>query len=87
MQEGSSVVATGKIAQIPVSDNCLGRVLNALARPIDGKGEIEATETRLIESPAPGIISRRSVHEPLQTGLVAVDAMIPIGRGRLKIGP
>ena len=85
VQEGSSVVATGKIAQIPVSDSCLGRVLNALARPIDGKGEIEATESRLIESPAPGIISRRSVHEPLQTGLVAVDAMIPIGRG--QIGP
>lgn len=85
VQEGSSVVATGKIAQIPVSDKCLGRVLNSLARPIDGKGDIEATETRLIESPAPGIISRRSVHEPLQTGLVAVDAMIPIGRG--QIGP
>ncbi len=85
VQEGSSVVSTGKIAQIPVSDNCLGRVLNSLARPIDGKGDIEATENRLIESPAPGIISRRSVHEPLQTGLVAVDAMIPIGRG--QIGP
>jgi F-type H+/Na+-transporting ATPase subunit alpha len=85
VQEGSSVVATGKIAQIPVSDNCLGRVVNALARPIDGKGEIEATETRLIESPAPGIISRRSVHEPLQTGLVAVDAMIPIGRGQREL--
>lgn len=85
VQEGSAVVATGKIAQIPVSDKFLGRVVNALARPIDGKGDIEATETRLIESPAPGIISRRSVHEPLQTGLVAVDAMIPIGRGR--IGP
>lgn len=85
VQEGSSVIATGKIAQVPVSDKCLGRVLNSLARPIDGKGDIEATETRLIESPAPGIISRRSVHEPLQTGLVAVDAMIPIGRG--QIGP
>lgn len=85
VQEGSSVVATGKIAQIPVSDKCLGRVLNALARPIDGKGDIEATETRLIESPAPGIISRRSVHEPLQTGLVAIDAMIPIGRGQREL--
>lgn len=85
VQEGSSVVATGKIAQIPVSDNYLGRVVNALARPIDGKGEIEATETRLIESPAPGIISRRSVHEPLQTGLVSVDAMIPIGRGQREL--
>lgn len=85
VQEGSPVKATGKIAQIPVSDNFLGRVVNALAQPIDGKGEIEAKKTRLIESPAPGIISRRSVHEPLQTGLVAVDAMIPIGRG--QIGP
>nr|YP_010020438.1 ATP synthase subunit alpha [Ulva gigantea]QOK35357.1 ATP synthase subunit alpha [Ulva gigantea] len=85
VQEGSSVAATGKIAQIPVSDKCLGRVLNPLARPIDGKGDIEATETRLIESPAPGIISRRSVHEPLQTGLVAVDAMIPIGRGQREL--
>ena len=85
IQEGASVVATGKIAQIPVSDNYLGRVVNALARPIDGKGVIEASEIRLIESPAPGIISRRSVHEPLQTGLVSVDSMIPIGRG--QIGP
>jgi len=85
VQEGSSVKATGKIAQIPVSDNFLGRVVNALAQPIDGKGEIEAKETRLIESPAPGIISRRSVHEPLQTGLVAVDAMIPIGRGQREL--
>ena len=85
VQEGSSVIATGKIAQIPVSENCLGRVLNALAQPIDGKGEIQSAETRLIESPAPGIISRRSVHEPLETGLVAIDAMIPIGRGH--IGP
>jgi F-type H+-transporting ATPase subunit alpha len=85
VQEGSSVVATGKIAQIPVSDNYLGRVVNALARPIDGKGVIEASEIRLIESPAPGIISRRSVHEPLQTGLVSVDAMIPIGRGQREL--
>ena len=85
IQEGSSVKATGKIAQIPVSDNFLGRVVNALAQPIDGKGEIKAKETRLIESPAPGIISRRSVHEPLQTGLVAVDAMIPIGRGQREL--
>jgi F-type H+-transporting ATPase subunit alpha len=60
----------------------LGRVVNPLARPIDGKGEIPSTETRLIESMAPGIISRRSVHEPLQTGLLLIDAMIPIGRGQ-----
>ena len=85
VQEGSAVTATGKIAQIPVSEGFLGRVVNALAKPIDGKGDIEATETRLIESPAPGIIARRSVHEPLQTGLVSVDAMIPIGRGQREL--
>nr|YP_009367763.1 CF1 alpha subunit of ATP synthase [Neodangemannia microcystis]ARK14728.1 CF1 alpha subunit of ATP synthase [Neodangemannia microcystis] len=85
VQEGTSVRATGKIAQIPVGEGYLGRVVNALARPIDGKGEIETTETRLIESPAPGIISRRSVHEPLQTGLIAIDAMIPIGRGQREL--
>jgi F-type H+/Na+-transporting ATPase subunit alpha len=85
IQEGSSVKATGKIAQIPVSDAYLGRVVNALARPIDGKGEIVASESRLIESPAPGIISRRSVYEPLQTGLIAIDAMIPIGRGQREL--
>src|SRR6478609_6568033 len=85
VQEGSSVRATGKIAQVPVGDGYLGRVVNSLARPIDGKGEIPTSETRLIESSAPGIISRRSVYEPLQTGLVAVDAMIPIGRGQREL--
>lgn len=85
VQEGSSVRATGKIAQIPVGDAFLGRVVNSLARPIDGKGEIVSTETRLIESMAPGIIARRSVYEPMQTGLVAVDAMIPIGRGQREL--
>jgi F-type H+-transporting ATPase subunit alpha len=85
VQEGTSVRATGKIAQVPVGDGYLGRVVNSLARPIDGKGEIPTTENRLIESAAPGIISRRSVHEPLQTGLVAVDAMIPIGRGQREL--
>lgn len=85
VQEGSSVRATGKIAQIPVGDGYLGRVVNPLARPIDGKGEIAAEENRLIESSAPGIISRRSVYEPLQTGLVAIDAMIPIGRGQREL--
>ena len=85
LQEGSSVKATGKIAQIPVSEGYIGRVVDALARPIDGKGAIPATETRLIESPAPGIISRRSVYEPLQTGLIAIDAMIPIGRGQREL--
>ncbi|THG22101.1 hypothetical protein TEA_014408 [Camellia sinensis var. sinensis] len=85
MAEGSSVKATGKIAQIPVSEAYLGRVINALAKPIDGRGEISASESRLIESPAPGIISRRSVYEPLQTGLIAIDSMIPIGRGQREL--
>ena len=85
IQEGSSVKATGQIAQIPVSDAYLGRVVNALAQPIDGKGQISTSEFRLIESPAPGIISRRSVYEPMQTGLVAIDSMIPIGRGQREL--
>nr|QNQ14349.1 ATP synthase CF1 alpha subunit [Dicranopygium microcephalum] len=85
IQERSSVKATGRIAQIPVSEAYLGRVINALAKPIDGRGEISASESRLIESPAPGIISRRSVYEPLQTGLIAIDSMIPIGRGQREL--
>jgi F-type H+-transporting ATPase subunit alpha len=85
LQEGASVKATGKIAQIPVGEGYLGRVVDALARPIDGKGDIETTQTQLIESPAPGIIARRSVYEPLQTGLIAIDAMIPIGRGQREL--
>lgn len=85
IQEGSSVRATGKIAQIPVGEAFLGRIVNPLAKPIDGKGEIASTESRLIESMAPGIISRRSVYEPMQTGLVAVDSMIPIGRGQREL--
>jgi F-type H+-transporting ATPase subunit alpha len=85
VREGSSVSATGKIAQVPVGDSFLGRIVNPLALPIDGLGDIDSSETRLIESIAPGIISRRSVHEPLQTGLVSVDAMIPIGRGQREL--
>ncbi|KAF8747092.1 hypothetical protein HU200_013301 [Digitaria exilis] len=85
IQEGSFVKATGRIAQIPVSEAYLGRVINALAKPIDGRGEIAASESRLIESPAPGIISRRSVYEPLQTWLIAIDSMIPIGRGQREL--
>ena len=83
--EGSTVTATGKIAQIPVGDGILGRVVNPLAKPIDGKGDIAATESRLIESMAPGIISRKSVCEPLQTGITSIDAMIPIGRGQREL--
>jgi F-type H+-transporting ATPase subunit alpha len=85
IQEGSSVRATGKIAQVPVGDAMIGRVVDALARPIDGKGDIPTSEFRLIESPAPGIIQRRSVYEPLQTGITAIDAMIPIGRGQREL--
>jgi F-type H+-transporting ATPase subunit alpha len=83
--EGSTVKATGKIAQIPVGDAFLGRVVNPLAVPIDGKGEIKSTDTRLVESMAPGIISRKSVCEPLQTGITSIDAMIPIGRGQREL--
>jgi F-type H+/Na+-transporting ATPase subunit alpha len=82
IQEGSSVKATGRIAQI---DAMIGRVVDALARPIDGKGDIQTTESRLIESPAPGIIARKSVCEPMQTGITAIDSMIPIGRGQREL--
>ncbi|KAL8230281.1 hypothetical protein R6Q57_000059 [Mikania cordata] len=68
-----------------VSEAYLGRVINALAKPIDGRGEISSSEYRLIESPAPGMISRRSVYEPLQTGLIAINSMIPIGRGQREL--
>jgi F-type H+-transporting ATPase subunit alpha len=85
IQEGSTVKATGKIASIPVGEAMIGRVVDALARPIDGKGDINTGETRLIESMAPGIIARKSVCEPLQTGITAIDAMIPIGRGQREL--
>jgi len=85
IKEGSEVKATGKIAQVPVGDNFVGRMVDALARPIDGKGPITSNATRLIEAGAPGIVSRRSVYEPLQTGLVSIDAMIPIGRGQREL--
>lgn len=85
ISEGSRVRCTGKIAEIPVGEAYLGRVVDSLARPIDGKGPIATTQSRAIESMAPGIVSRRSVYEPLQTGLVAVDAMIPIGRGQREL--
>jgi F-type H+-transporting ATPase subunit alpha len=83
--EGSSVRSTGKIAQVPVGDAFLGRVVDSLARPLDGKGDIPSTESRLVESMAPGIITRKSVCEPVQTGITAIDAMIPIGRGQREL--
>jgi F-type H+-transporting ATPase subunit alpha len=85
IQEGSSVKATGKIAQIPVGESLVGRVLDSLARPLDGKGDLNVTETRLLESMAPGIVARKSVCEPMQTGITAIDAMIPIGRGQREL--
>lgn len=85
IQEGSAVTATGRIAQIPVGEAMLGRVVDALARPIDGKGDVKTTDSRLLESPAPGIIARRSVCEPMQTGITAIDSMIPIGRGQREL--
>ena len=83
--EGSTVKSTGKIAQVPVGKAFLGRVVNALGIPIDGKGEIASSDSRLVESMAPGIISRKSVCEPLQTGITSIDAMIPIGRGQREL--
>jgi F-type H+-transporting ATPase subunit alpha len=85
IQEGSSVKATGKIAQVPVGEALIGRVVDGLGRPIDGKGEIHTSEYRLVESPAPGIVARKSVCEPMQTGITAIDAMIPIGRGQREL--
>ncbi len=83
--EGSKVVGTGKQAGIPVSDEYLGRVINALGEPIDGGTEIHAGEYRPIEEPAPGIVERKSVSEPLQTGILSIDSMFPIGRGQREL--
>jgi len=83
--EGSIVRGTGKLLEIPVGDNFLGRVINPLGKPIDGKGEIKHDGFQLVESMAPGIISRQSVCEPLQTGITSIDAMIPIGRGQREL--
>ena len=85
IHEGSSVKRTGKVLSVPVGEAMLGRVVNALGEPIDGKGPIAATSTRPIESEAPGIIERKSVSVPLQTGIKAIDSMIPIGRGQREL--
>lgn len=85
VREGDTVRRTGRIADVPVGDGLLGRVVNALGEPVDGKGPIEAAERRRVEIKAPGIIQRRSVHEPMQTGIKAIDTMIPIGRGQREL--
>jgi F-type H+-transporting ATPase subunit alpha len=85
VREGSAVKRTGKVLSVPVGEEMLGRVVDALGNPIDGKGPIAAKETRPIESEAPGIIERKSVSVPLQTGIKAIDSMIPIGRGQREL--
>ena len=85
IKEGDSVKRTGKVLSVPVGENLLGRVVNALGEPIDGKGAIDYAGTRPIESNAPGIIERESVNVPLQTGIKAIDSMIPIGRGQREL--
>ena len=85
IKEGDQVRRTGRIMEVPVGEALLGRVVNPLGQPLDGKGPVETTEFRPVEYPAPGVIDRRSVHEPMQTGIKAIDAMIPIGRGQREL--
>jgi F-type H+-transporting ATPase subunit alpha len=85
VKEGDLVRRTGRIIEVPVGDQLLGRVVDALGNPIDGAGPIETTETRRVELKAPGIVTRKSVHEPLMTGLKAIDSMTPIGRGQREL--
>ena len=83
--EGTSVKRLGKLLRVPVGDALIGRVVNSLGEPLDAKGPIDATESRLIEEKAKGIMARKSVHEPLQTGIKAIDALVPIGRGQREL--
>ena len=85
IKEGDTVKRTGRIVEVPVGDALIGRVVNPLGQPLDGKGPIETDKFRPIESPAPGVIDRKSVFEPLQTGLKAIDSMVPIGRGQREL--
>jgi len=85
IREGDVVKRTGQIASVPVGKGLLGRVVNALGEPVDGKGPLQATEVRRLEIKAPGIVKRKSVHEPLQTGIKALDALVPIGRGQREL--
>ncbi|MFC4777878.1 F0F1 ATP synthase subunit alpha [Paenibacillus sp. GCM10023252] len=85
IREGDQVKRTGRIMEVPVGEALLGRVVNALGEPVDGNGPINTTQSRPIESPAPGVMARKSVFEPMQTGIKAIDAMIPIGRGQREL--
>lgn len=85
IREGDQVKRTGRIMEVPVGEQLLGRVVNSLGQPVDGNGPINTTATRPVESPAPGVMDRKSVHEPMQTGIKAIDAMIPVGRGQREL--
>ena len=85
VQEGQPVRRTGRIIEVPVGEELIGRVVDALGQPLDGEGELHATHTRAIESPAPGVIDRKSVSVPMQTGIKAIDALVPIGRGQREL--
>jgi F-type H+-transporting ATPase subunit alpha len=85
IREGDTVNRTGQIVDVPVGKGLLGRVVDALGNPLDGKGPIESTERRLVETKAPGIIPRQSVHEPMQTGIKSIDVLVPIGRGQREL--
>jgi F-type H+-transporting ATPase subunit alpha len=85
LREGMSVKRLSKLLRVPVGDALLGRVVNALGEPVDGKGPIDASESRFVEEKAPGIMARKSVHEPLATGIKAIDALVPIGRGQREL--
>ncbi|PPA69595.1 F0F1 ATP synthase subunit alpha [Jeotgalibacillus proteolyticus] len=85
IKEGDEVRRTGRIMEVPVGDQLIGRVVNPLGQPVDGLGPISTSKARPIESPAPGVMARKSVHEPLQTGIKAIDALVPIGRGQREL--
>ena len=85
IREGDQVKRTGRIMEVPVGEELIGRVVNAIGQPVDGKGPLNATQFRPVESQAPGVIARKSVHEPMQTGIKAIDSMIPIGRGQREL--
>lgn len=85
IREGDIVKPTGAVVEVPVGEALIGRVVNSLGQPLDGKGSIDTTERRPVESPAPGVLQRKSVHQPLQTGLKAIDSMIPIGKGQREL--
>ncbi|MEE9131342.1 MAG: F0F1 ATP synthase subunit alpha, partial [Phycisphaerales bacterium] len=85
ISEGDTVKTTGRILEVPVGEALLGRVVDSLGKPVDGKGPVDATETSPIEKVAPGVIDRKSVDQPVQTGLKSIDSMVPIGRGQREL--